>query len=95
MVVHEGSLTSGHYVSYVRARDARLEQLQFEADPDAPWEPKYSWFRQDDHTVTRVDDATVQEEQAYLLFYVRKDTFKAMDAIDRADLAAVRASLEQ
>ncbi|KAA0174374.1 hypothetical protein FNF27_04167 [Cafeteria roenbergensis] len=165
MVTHSGSLSSGHYIAFVRARDsaaelARLRELAKGAPPrlaevreaerffsairapqagrarDSPcsgpgseavgaaspspkaavaaaagssgregkeehddddkeedddddddepvntaahWIPSYSWYRVDDSRVQRVSDHLVREQQAFLLFYVRRDCAQALE----------------
>lgn len=112
IVTHTGSLTSGHYAAYVRARDAALEteRLCCLASGERPtasemasarafeewralhspgpsaaaggvgvvglWQAAYSWYRLDDNKVTRVRASTVEDQQAYMLLYVRRDCWK-------------------
>lgn len=126
MVTHEGSLTSGHYIAFVKARSglrelARLRALaageapslaEREAAADflgraaavpggpgtddegvgvaAHWVPSYSWYKLDDQRVRPVSAAHVQGQQAYLLFYARRDAAAAMD---REDMRRAKASL--
>ena len=45
----------------------------------AHWIPSYSWYRVDDSRVKRVSDHLVREQQAFLLFYVRRDCAQALE----------------
>lgn len=58
VVVHKGSLNSGHYISYV----------QQPHDNGAP----AKWLRCDDETITAVADAEVRAAEGYILFYLQK-----------------------
>jgi hypothetical protein len=145
IVTHTGSLTSGHYIAYVRARDAareteRLSDLASGVKPSsaeeaaaqafrawralqtssgaagaegtesggrpesggggglgvlAMWRARYSWFRLDDSKVLRVREATVADQQAYMLLYVRRDCWREAEEegilLNKAEALAVAA----
>ncbi|KAM4743372.1 ubiquitin carboxyl-terminal hydrolase 16 isoform 1-T2 [Anableps anableps] len=70
VVEHSGTMRSGHYTAYVKARPDSLKSSsndkQGEADP-----PRGSWFHISDTSVQPVSESKVQSCQAYLLFYER------------------------
>ncbi|KAI3654312.1 hypothetical protein MP228_001031 [Amoeboaphelidium protococcarum] len=57
VIVHHGTLNSGHYIVYVRHLTSTVEQ----------------WFRIDDSLVHAVDWNEIASCQAYMLFYSKKD----------------------
>jgi ubiquitin carboxyl-terminal hydrolase 16/45 len=63
VVVHigMGSLKSGHYIAYVRARKLGCQQEEA------------SWFCADDSQIRRVTIEQVLNSQAYILFYERME----------------------
>ena len=63
VVVHKGSLNSGHYISYVQ----RLHP------PSHDQTAAKNWLRFDDETITAVGETEVRAAEAYILFYLRKD----------------------
>ncbi|WVZ92051.1 hypothetical protein U9M48_038147 [Paspalum notatum var. saurae] len=67
VVEHQGtgSLNSGHYVAYVRARKLGNQQQQSRCSS--------SWFCADDHIISQVTLDEVLEHQAYILFYERME----------------------
>lgn len=64
VVVHDGTLTSGHYINYSRWRDAVRFLVALFADAQ--------WYRYDDDKITRVNVSQVMDAKAYQLFYVRR-----------------------
>ena len=58
VVVHKGSLNSGHYISYV-------QQPQDNGAPS-------KWLRCDDETITAVGDTEVRAAEGYILFYLQQ-----------------------
>ncbi|XP_062195322.1 ubiquitin carboxyl-terminal hydrolase 2-like [Phragmites australis] len=60
-----GSLNTGHYVAYVRARRLGNHQQQSSCS--------HSWFRADDSVITEVSLEDVLKRQAYVLFYERME----------------------
>ncbi|MCI4385575.1 hypothetical protein PGIGA_G00052170 [Pangasianodon gigas] len=69
IVEHSGTMRSGHYTAFVKARHTSSGLLNGAADDEAP--PKGSWFHISDSSVQPVTEARVQTSQAYLLFYER------------------------
>ncbi|KAJ1269289.1 hypothetical protein BS78_07G200000 [Paspalum vaginatum] len=67
VVEHQGtgSLNSGHYVAYVRARRLGNQPHQSRCSS--------SWFCADDHTISQVTLDKVLEREAYILFYERME----------------------
>eukprot|EP00596_Hydrurales_sp_CCMP1899_P010058 CAMPEP_0119052438 /NCGR_PEP_ID=MMETSP1177-20130426/73740_1 /TAXON_ID=2985 /ORGANISM="Ochromonas sp, Strain CCMP1899" /LENGTH=584 /DNA_ID=CAMNT_0007032011 /DNA_START=405 /DNA_END=2159 /DNA_ORIENTATION=- len=62
LVSHKGSLTQGHYVSYVAAMNGSTP---------SDTEPA-TWLRCDDDSVTPVSEDDVQNTEGYILFYVSR-----------------------
>lgn len=50
------------------------------------WRPTYSWFRVDDDKVSSVPPHVVESQQAYLLFYARRDVLRASDELDLVEM---------
>ncbi|GAA6084089.1 ubiquitin carboxyl-terminal hydrolase 16 isoform X2 [Tachysurus ichikawai] len=72
IVEHSGTMRSGHYTAYVKARPythASSGLLNGAAEDGTPLEG--SWFYVSDSSVQSVTEARVQSSQAYLLFYER------------------------
>ncbi|XP_017346351.1 ubiquitin carboxyl-terminal hydrolase 16 isoform X1 [Ictalurus punctatus] len=72
IVEHSGTMRSGHYTAFVKARPhtpARIGSLNGASGDEVP--PKGSWFHISDSSVQSVTEARVQTSQAYLLFYER------------------------
>ncbi|XP_026799189.3 ubiquitin carboxyl-terminal hydrolase 16 isoform X2 [Pangasianodon hypophthalmus] len=72
IVEHSGTMRSGHYTAFVKARPHTHTSsglLNGAAGDETP--PKGSWFHISDSSVQPVTEARVQTSQAYLLFYER------------------------
>ncbi|XP_047676618.1 ubiquitin carboxyl-terminal hydrolase 16 isoform X2 [Tachysurus fulvidraco] len=72
IVEHSGTMRSGHYTAFVKARPythASSGLLNGAAEDGTPLEG--SWFYVSDSSVQSVTEARVQSSQAYLLFYER------------------------
>lgn len=72
IVEHSGTMRSGHYTAYVKARSEchKPSSNGFIAEGrEAP--PRGSWFHVSDTSVQPVSESKVQGCQAYLLFYER------------------------
>ncbi|KAF4085750.1 hypothetical protein AMELA_G00098860 [Ameiurus melas] len=72
IVEHSGTMRSGHYTAFVKARPhtpASVGSLNGASGDEVP--PKGSWFHISDSSVQSVTEARVQTSQAYLLFYER------------------------
>uniref|UniRef100_A0A3B5L9I4 Ubiquitin carboxyl-terminal hydrolase n=1 Tax=Xiphophorus couchianus TaxID=32473 RepID=A0A3B5L9I4_9TELE len=67
VVEHSGTMRSGHYTAYVKARPDSLKSSS-NGDTDLP---RGSWFHISDTSVQPVSESKVQSCQAYLLFYER------------------------
>ncbi|XP_060799334.1 ubiquitin carboxyl-terminal hydrolase 16 isoform X2 [Neoarius graeffei] len=70
VVEHSGTMRSGHYTAFVKARPhthASSGLLNGTAGDKTP--PKGSWFHISDSNVQPVTETRVQTSQAYLLFY--------------------------
>ncbi|KAK5868915.1 hypothetical protein PBY51_009888 [Eleginops maclovinus] len=69
IVEHSGTMRSGHYTAYVKARPEcpKLSSNGY-TDEDSP---RGSWFHISDTSVQPVSESKVQGCQAYLLFYER------------------------
>lgn len=59
VVVHQGGIGSGHYVSYVKVLSNDLSTT-------------HGWYFTSDSHVSAVDESTVQKAQAFLLFYQKR-----------------------
>ncbi|KAG5837476.1 hypothetical protein ANANG_G00239670 [Anguilla anguilla] len=73
IVEHSGTMRSGHYVAYVKARPSNPPATSLNG-PTTQGEneaPKGSWFHVSDSSVQPVPESRVQSSQAYLLFYER------------------------
>ncbi|XP_035478573.2 ubiquitin carboxyl-terminal hydrolase 16 isoform X1 [Scophthalmus maximus] len=72
IVEHSGTMRSGHYTAYVKARPDCPKPMSngLAAGGDAE-PPKGSWFHVSDTSVQPVSENKVQSCQAYLLFYER------------------------
>jgi ubiquitin carboxyl-terminal hydrolase 22/27/51 len=57
VIVHRGTLETGHYFCYVRTSNDGGES---------------QWFKIDDRVVTRADEREVEAQHAYLLFYIKQ-----------------------
>lgn len=69
IVEHSGTMRSGHYTAYVKARPACPTSSN---GLPAPAEPvRGSWFHASDSSVQPVTESKAQGSQAYLLFYER------------------------
>ncbi|XP_045435750.1 ubiquitin carboxyl-terminal hydrolase 16 isoform X4 [Pipistrellus kuhlii] len=76
VVEHSGTMRSGHYTAYAKARTAnsRLSDLVLRGDVPQDFEmesTKGQWFHISDSHVQAVPTAKVLNSQAYLLFYER------------------------
>ncbi|XP_015419716.1 PREDICTED: ubiquitin carboxyl-terminal hydrolase 16 isoform X4 [Myotis davidii] len=76
VVEHSGTMRSGHYTAYAKARTAnsRLSDLVLRGDVPQDFEmesTKGQWFHVSDSHVQAVPTAKVLNSQAYLLFYER------------------------
>ncbi|KAJ8256691.1 hypothetical protein COCON_G00188430 [Conger conger] len=73
IVEHSGTMRSGHYVAYVKARPSTPPTSALNG-PTAQGEEtvqKGCWFHVSDSSVHPVPETQVQNSQAYLLFYER------------------------
>ncbi|XP_076001995.1 ubiquitin carboxyl-terminal hydrolase 16 [Genypterus blacodes] len=72
IVEHSGTMRSGHYTAYVKARPhcpaASSNGLKAEGGAEPP---RGSWFHISDTSVQPVPESKAQSSQAYLLFYER------------------------
>ncbi|XP_048836704.1 ubiquitin carboxyl-terminal hydrolase 16 isoform X2 [Brienomyrus brachyistius] len=72
VVEHSGTMRSGHYTAYVKARlssqSAAVNGLTARGDPEPE---KGSWYHISDTSIQPVPESKVQSSQAYLLFYER------------------------
>ncbi|TNN75107.1 Ubiquitin carboxyl-terminal hydrolase 16 [Liparis tanakae] len=72
IVEHSGTMRSGHYTAYVKARPECHNPSSNGFTAEGPVEPpKGSWFHISDTCVQPVSQSKVQSCQAYLLFYER------------------------
>ncbi|KAL2096617.1 hypothetical protein ACEWY4_008765 [Coilia grayii] len=72
IVEHSGTMRSGHYTAYVKARPPCQNTAPNGVTTQGHGEPpKGSWFYISDSSVQPVTEAKVQSSQAYLLFYER------------------------
>ncbi|KAL7825415.1 hypothetical protein AOLI_G00326220 [Acnodon oligacanthus] len=72
IVEHSGTMRSGHYTAFVKARpQSNPVLLNGAASPGETAPPRGSWFHISDSSVQPVTEAKVQSAQAYLLFYER------------------------
>ncbi|KAJ8280111.1 hypothetical protein GJAV_G00050670 [Gymnothorax javanicus] len=73
IVEHSGTMRSGHYVAYVKARPSKplMASANGPTTPDENEVSKGSWFYVSDSSVQPVPESKVQNSQAYLLFYER------------------------
>uniref|UniRef100_A0A4W5M3W9 Ubiquitin carboxyl-terminal hydrolase n=1 Tax=Hucho hucho TaxID=62062 RepID=A0A4W5M3W9_9TELE len=72
IVEHSGTMRSGHYTAYVKARPLRPSTTQNGVGIQGEQEPvKGAWFHVSDSSVQPVTESKVQSSQAYLLFYER------------------------
>ncbi|XP_048121050.1 ubiquitin carboxyl-terminal hydrolase 16 [Alosa alosa] len=72
IVEHSGTMRSGHYTAYVKARPHCQNMASNGLATQGNGEPpKGSWFHISDSSVQPVTEAKVQSSQAYLLFYER------------------------
>ena len=63
VVVHQGKISSGHYIAYVKTNAA--------AELREDSQPATSWWQVSDTSVLRASESQVMKAQAYLLFYER------------------------
>ncbi|XP_011606953.2 ubiquitin carboxyl-terminal hydrolase 16 isoform X1 [Takifugu rubripes] len=72
IVVHSGTMRSGHYTAYVKVRPEgpKLASNGLAGQADAE-SPRGKWFHISDTHVQPVSESNVQSCQAYLLFYER------------------------
>nr|XP_023681863.1 ubiquitin carboxyl-terminal hydrolase 16 isoform X1 [Paramormyrops kingsleyae]XP_023681864.1 ubiquitin carboxyl-terminal hydrolase 16 isoform X1 [Paramormyrops kingsleyae] len=72
VVEHSGTMRSGHYTAYVKARlpdqSTTMNGLTTRGDPQPE---KGSWYHVSDTSIQPVPESKVQSSQAYLLFYER------------------------
>ncbi|XP_062408689.1 ubiquitin carboxyl-terminal hydrolase 16 [Sardina pilchardus] len=72
IVEHSGTMRSGHYTAYVKARPHCQNMAPNGLATQGNGEPpKGSWFYISDSSVQPVTEAKAQSSQAYLLFYER------------------------
>ncbi|XP_054458165.1 ubiquitin carboxyl-terminal hydrolase 16 [Anoplopoma fimbria] len=72
IVEHSGTMRSGHYTAYVKARPECHKTSSNGLTAEGPVEPpRGSWFHISDTSVQPVSESKVQSCQAYLLFYER------------------------
>uniref|UniRef100_A0A673C650 Ubiquitin carboxyl-terminal hydrolase n=1 Tax=Sphaeramia orbicularis TaxID=375764 RepID=A0A673C650_9TELE len=72
IVEHSGTMRSGHYTAYVKARPQVPASLSNGVGAEGDAEPpRGSWFHISDTSVQPVSESKVQSCQAYLLFYER------------------------
>ncbi|KAK9521153.1 hypothetical protein VZT92_020983 [Zoarces viviparus] len=72
IVEHSGTMRSGHYTAYVKARPECHKPPSNELTAEGHVEPpRGSWFHISDSCVQPVSESKVQSCQAYLLFYER------------------------
>ncbi|XP_049915540.1 ubiquitin carboxyl-terminal hydrolase 16 [Epinephelus moara] len=72
IVEHSGTMRSGHYTAYVKARPECPKPSSNGLAAEGPAEPpRGSWFHISDTSVQPVSESKVQSCQAYLLFYER------------------------
>lgn len=65
IVVHSGTMSSGHYVAYTRRRDTPF------SDKTSLSEIKQNWYYFSDTSMSAASLDTVLSQQAYILFYER------------------------
>ncbi|XP_056297292.1 ubiquitin carboxyl-terminal hydrolase 16 [Pseudoliparis swirei] len=72
IVEHSGTMRSGHYTAYVKARPVCHNPSSNGFTAEGPVEPpRGSWFHISDTSVQPASQSKVQSCQAYLLFYER------------------------
>ncbi|XP_064880246.1 LOW QUALITY PROTEIN: ubiquitin carboxyl-terminal hydrolase 16 [Oncorhynchus nerka] len=72
IVEHSGTMRSGHYTAYVKARPFYPSTTHNGLDTHGePVPVKGAWFHVSDSSVQPVTESKVQSSQAYLLFYER------------------------
>nr|XP_046149584.1 ubiquitin carboxyl-terminal hydrolase 16 [Oncorhynchus gorbuscha]XP_046149585.1 ubiquitin carboxyl-terminal hydrolase 16 [Oncorhynchus gorbuscha]XP_046149586.1 ubiquitin carboxyl-terminal hydrolase 16 [Oncorhynchus gorbuscha] len=72
IVEHSGTMRSGHYTAYVKARPFYPSTTHTGVATHGEPEPmKGAWFHVSDSSVQPVTESKVQSSQAYLLFYER------------------------
>ncbi|XP_036392422.1 ubiquitin carboxyl-terminal hydrolase 16 [Megalops cyprinoides] len=72
IVEHSGTMRSGHYTAYVKARPTLPSHLNGPTTQGGDAEAlKGSWYHISDTSVQPVPETKVQNSQAYLLFYER------------------------
>ncbi|XP_070986848.1 ubiquitin carboxyl-terminal hydrolase 16 [Oncorhynchus clarkii lewisi] len=72
IVEHSGTMRSGHYTAYVKARPFYPSTTHNGVGTHGEPEPvKGAWFHVSDSSVQPVTESKVQSSQAYLLFYER------------------------
>ncbi|XP_064841487.1 ubiquitin carboxyl-terminal hydrolase 16-like, partial [Oncorhynchus masou masou] len=72
IVEHSGTMRSGHYTAYVKARPFCPSTTHNGVGTHGEPEPvKGAWFHVSDSSVQPVTESKVQSSQAYLLFYER------------------------
>ncbi|XP_038816926.1 ubiquitin carboxyl-terminal hydrolase 16 isoform X1 [Salvelinus namaycush] len=72
IVEHSGTMRSGHYTAYVKARPFCPSTTHNGVGTQGEPEPvKGAWFHVSDSSVQPVTESKVQSSQAYLLFYER------------------------
>uniref|UniRef100_A0A8C4YZ45 Ubiquitin carboxyl-terminal hydrolase n=1 Tax=Gadus morhua TaxID=8049 RepID=A0A8C4YZ45_GADMO len=70
IVEHSGTMRSGHYTAYVKARPDSLSKNGLPASGKTP-PPRGTWYHASDSSVQPVTESKAQGSQAYLLFYER------------------------
>ncbi|CAL8351677.1 unnamed protein product [Lota lota] len=71
IVEHSGTMRSGHYTAYVKARPACHSTNGLPASAEPLQALRGSWFHASDSSVQPVTESKAQGSQAYLLFYER------------------------
>ncbi|KAJ3590766.1 hypothetical protein NHX12_008715 [Muraenolepis orangiensis] len=71
IVEHSGTMRSGHYTAYIKARPAGPSSNGLPTSAEAVQAPRGCWFHASDSSVQPVTESKAQGSQAYLLFYER------------------------
>lgn len=72
VVVHQGKISSGHYIAYVKTNAAaELNEVGGKVLSSGSSSSKSTWWQVSDTSVSRASEAQVLKAQAYLLFYER------------------------